>query len=213
MSSCDMNTITVIGSGLIGRSWAMVFVSGGYSVKIYDNQPGQAAKAIQEIRKQLEELEEAHMLRGELRANQQLALISSHDDLSQALQGAFFVQVTHSRLPSPAHDVPHILKHTFAPQVNPPYYVKLVELVPHPETAAAVMDTTHSLMTKVGQAPIRLKREIDGFALNRVQAAIIAESWRLVQVSVSLLSLSEPVNTLLTLGCKTKNTCPDCIYY
>lgn len=36
-----------------------------------------------------------------------------------------------------------------SPQVNPPYYVKLVELVPHPETAAAVMDTTHALMTKV----------------------------------------------------------------
>lgn len=37
-------------SGLIGRSWAMVFISGGYNVKIYDNQPGQAAKAITEIR-------------------------------------------------------------------------------------------------------------------------------------------------------------------
>lgn len=34
-------------------------------------------------------------------------------------------------------------------QVNPPYYVKLVELVPHPETAAAVVETTHELMTKV----------------------------------------------------------------
>lgn len=28
----------------------MVFVGGGYRVKIYDNQPGQAAKAITEIR-------------------------------------------------------------------------------------------------------------------------------------------------------------------
>lgn len=34
-------------------------------------------------------------------------------------------------------------------QVNPPYYVKLVELVPHPETAAVIMDTTRTLMTKV----------------------------------------------------------------
>lgn len=34
-------------------------------------------------------------------------------------------------------------------QVNPPYYVKLVELVPHLETAAVVMDTTRTLMTKV----------------------------------------------------------------
>lgn len=40
------------------------------------------------------ELEEAHMLRGELSAAQQLALLSSYDDLSQALDGAFFVQVT-----------------------------------------------------------------------------------------------------------------------
>ncbi|XP_034057349.1 lambda-crystallin homolog [Gymnodraco acuticeps] len=214
MSSSDMNTITVIGSGLIGRSWAMVFVSGGYNVKIYDNQPGQAAKAIQEIRKQLEELEEADMLRGELRANQQLALISSHDDLSQALQGAFFVQEcifeqldvkqslfqdierlvgediilsssTSCLVPSNVFSkVQNRTRCIVSHPVNPPYYVKLVELVPHPETAAAVMDTTHSLMTKVGQAPIRLKREIDGFALNRVQAAIIAESWRLVQDGV-----------------------------
>lgn len=34
----------------------------------------------------------------------------------------------------------------------------------------------------MGQAPVRLKKEIDGFALNRVQYAIIAESWRLVKV-------------------------------
>lgn len=46
------------------------------------------------FRKQLEELEEADMLRGQLKATQQLALLSSHDDLAQALEGAFFVQVT-----------------------------------------------------------------------------------------------------------------------
>lgn len=42
-------------------------------------------------------------------------------------------------------------------------------------------------MIQVGQAPVCLKKEIDGFALNRVQAAIIAESWRLVQVSVRVV--------------------------
>lgn len=45
------------------------------------------------VRRQLEELEEAHMLRGELTASQQLALLSSYDDMAQALEGAFFVQV------------------------------------------------------------------------------------------------------------------------
>uniref|UniRef100_A0A3Q4BV51 Uncharacterized protein n=1 Tax=Mola mola TaxID=94237 RepID=A0A3Q4BV51_MOLML len=211
LSSSDMDIITVVGSGLIGRSWAMVFVGGGYRVKIYDNQPGQAAKAITEIRKQLGELEEVRMLRGELNASQQLALLSSHDDLSQALEGAFFVQEcvfeqlevkqslfqdierlvgkdvilsssTSCLVPSSVFSKVHNRSRCLVSHpVNPPYYVKLVELVPHPETAAMVLDTTHALMTKVGQAPVYLKKEIDGFALNRVQAAIIAESWRLVQ--------------------------------
>ncbi|XP_045560853.1 lambda-crystallin homolog [Salmo salar] len=163
MSSSEAKTITVIGSGLIGRSWAMVFMSGGYRVKIYDNQ---AARAFQEVRsvlenkaKHLEELQEAHILSGQLSASEQLALLSSHD-LPQALAGTFFIQV------------------------NPPYYLRLVELVPHPETLPGVMDTTHALMTAVGQAPVRLKKEIDGFALNRVQYAIIAESWRLLENGV-----------------------------
>uniref|UniRef100_H3DE05 Crystallin, lambda 1 n=1 Tax=Tetraodon nigroviridis TaxID=99883 RepID=H3DE05_TETNG len=206
-----MATISVVGSGLIGRSWAMVFISGGYNVKIYDNQPGQAAKAITEIRKQLEELEEADMLRGELKAAQQCALLSSHDDLAQALEGAFFVQEcvfeqlevkqnvfrdiealvredvilsssTSCLVPSNIFSkVQNRSRCLVSHPVNPPYYVKLVELIPHPETAAVVMDTTRTLMTKVEQVPVCLRKEVDGFALNRIQAAITAESWRLVQ--------------------------------
>ncbi|KAM6934986.1 lambda-crystallin homolog [Xenentodon cancila] len=192
----------------------MVFASGGYSVKIYDNQPGMAAKAIAEIRKQLEELEEAGMLRGTLTAAQQCAQISTHENLSQALEGSFFVQEcvfeqleikqgifqdieghvgkdvilsssTSCLVPSSVFS--KVLDKTrclVSHPVNPPYYVKLVELVPHPETTEAVMNTTYALMNKVGQVPVRLKKEIDGFALNRVQAAIIAESWRLVQNGV-----------------------------
>lgn len=183
-------------------------------MKIYDNQAGLAAKAITEIKKQLGELEDAHMLRGELSAAEQIALMSSHDDLAQALEGAFFVQEsvfeqleakqgvfqavethvgddvilsssTSCLLPSNVFSqVQKRSRCIISHPVNPPYYVKLVELVPHPETASTVMDTSYALMTKVGQAPVRLKKEIDGFALNRVQYAIIAESWRLVQDGV-----------------------------
>uniref|UniRef100_A0A8C2CD16 Lambda-crystallin-like n=1 Tax=Cyprinus carpio TaxID=7962 RepID=A0A8C2CD16_CYPCA len=214
MTSLKGKIITVVGSGLIGRSWAMVFLSGGYKVKIYDNEPGQASGAITEIRKQIEELQRAKMLRGNLTAAQQLSLLSSHDDLQQALVGAFFVQecvfedleakhsvfhevenlVTESVILSsstsclmPSNMFSRVQNRTrciISHPVNPPYYVRLVELVPHPETLPAVMDVAYSLMTDVGQAPVRLSKEIDGFALNRVQYAIIAESWRLVQDGV-----------------------------
>ncbi|KAF4109004.1 lambda-crystallin homolog isoform X1 [Onychostoma macrolepis] len=214
MSSLKGKIVTVVGSGLIGRSWAMVFLSGGYMVKIYDNKPGQASGAITEIRKQLEELQQAKMLRGNLTAAEQLSLLSSHDDLQQALEGAFFVQecvfedleakqtvfhevenlVTESVILSsstsclmPSNVFSRVQNRTrciISHPVNPPYYVRLVELVPHPETLPAVMELAYSLMTDVGQAPVRLRKEIDGFALNRVQYAIIAESWRLVQDGV-----------------------------
>ncbi|XP_015234381.1 PREDICTED: lambda-crystallin homolog [Cyprinodon variegatus] len=154
------------------------------------------------------------MLRGQLTAAQQLALLSSYEDLAPALEGAFFVQEcvfeqlevkqgvfqeierfvgkevilsssTSCLVPSSVFSkVQERSRCLVSHPVNPPYYVRLVELVPHPEAKPAVMDAAHSLMTKVGQAPVLLKKEIDGFALNRVQAAIIAESWRLVQDGV-----------------------------
>ncbi|XP_051938325.1 lambda-crystallin homolog isoform X2 [Hippocampus zosterae] len=192
----------------------MVFTSGGYNVKLYDNQPGLALNALNVIKKEMLELQEAGMLRGQLSATQQLALLSSHEDLQQALQGAFFVQEcvfenlevkqklfgdverlvgqdvilsssTSCLVPSAVFSsVQNRSRCLVSHPVNPPYYVKLVELVPHPDTAAAVMDNAHMLMTEVGQVPVRLRKEIDGFALNRVQAAIIAESWRLIQDGV-----------------------------
>lgn len=67
-------------------------------------------------------------------------------------------------------------------KVNPPYYVPLVELVPHPETAPATVDRTYALMQKIGQSPVRVLKEVDGFVLNRLQYAVISEAWRLVQV-------------------------------
>lgn len=80
--------------------------------------------------------------------------------------------------------IPHMPEPSsqLSPKVNPPYYVPLVELVPHPETAPATVDRTYALMRRVGQSPVRLLREVDGFALNRLQYAVIAEAWRLVEV-------------------------------
>ena len=41
-----MEKIAIIGTGLIGRAWAMVFARAGHSVRIWDNQPDAAAKAL-----------------------------------------------------------------------------------------------------------------------------------------------------------------------
>lgn len=68
-------------------------------------------------------------------------------------------------------------------QTNPPFYAPLVELVPSPWVDSDVVPKTKSIMEKLGQVPVVLKKEIDGFVLNRIQYAIFKESWRLIKVT------------------------------
>uniref|UniRef100_A0A672UN43 L-gulonate 3-dehydrogenase n=1 Tax=Strigops habroptila TaxID=2489341 RepID=A0A672UN43_STRHB len=148
--------VAIVGSGLIGRSWAMVFAAGGFKVKLYDVAQQQLTSALESIRKQMKELEKSGFLKGALSVEQQLALISVCTDLKAAVEGATFIQV------------------------NPPYYVPLVEIVPHPETDPSTTERTYALMKKIGQSPVKLNKEIEGFVLNRLQYAVISEAWRLV---------------------------------
>lgn len=67
-------------------------------------------------------------------------------------------------------------------QVNPPYFIPLVEIVPGPWTAPDVIQKTQSIMRKVGQSPVTLKSEVPGFALNRIQYSIINECWNMFKV-------------------------------
>jgi L-gulonate 3-dehydrogenase len=68
--------------------------------------------------------------------------------------------------------------------VNPPYLVPLVEICPAPWTDAAVTERTRDLMIQAGQVPATVKKEVDGFALNRLQGALLAEAFRLLDDDV-----------------------------
>ena len=63
---------------------------------------------------------------------------------------------------------------------NPPYLIPVVELVPAPWTSRDTMARVRALMSEVGQEPIELTREIQGFVLNRLQGALLSEAWQLV---------------------------------
>ena len=46
MAQIKNEKIGIVGSGLIGKSWAMIFASEGFSVVLYDVEQSQVAKAI-----------------------------------------------------------------------------------------------------------------------------------------------------------------------
>lgn len=63
---------------------------------------------------------------------------------------------------------------------NPPHLMPLVEVVPHPKTDKASIDTAVEFYKSLNKKPIVIKREIPGFASNRLQAAICSEAYSLV---------------------------------
>ena len=64
--------------------------------------------------------------------------------------------------------------------INPPYLIPAAEVVPAPWTAPEVVERTRAFLVAAGQAPIVMKRELDGFIMNRMQGALLEEAFRLV---------------------------------
>ena len=64
--------------------------------------------------------------------------------------------------------------------VNPPHLVPVVELCGAPWTAPEVIARARTFYESVGQVPITVNREVEGFVLNRLQGALLAEAFRLV---------------------------------
>ena len=57
--------------------------------------------------------------------------------------------------------------------------------MPAPWTDIKVVDRTVALMKELGQSPVVIKKEVNGFLFNRLQYAVIMEAWRLVEVRES----------------------------
>ena len=65
---------------------------------------------------------------------------------------------------------------------NPPFHMPLVELVPSPWTDKDAVLKAETILEETGQVPVVLKKEIAGYANNRIQCAMFSEIWRLVKV-------------------------------
>jgi L-gulonate 3-dehydrogenase len=64
--------------------------------------------------------------------------------------------------------------------VNPPHLVPLVELCGAPWTAPEAIERTRAIYREIGQVPVTINKEINGFVLNRLQGALLAEAFRMV---------------------------------
>jgi L-gulonate 3-dehydrogenase len=204
-----MASVAIIGSGFIGRAWAISFARAGHEVRLWDAQEGASEAASAYIAAILPDLEANGLLDG-ASAAAVLERIGGRATIEEAVDGVVHVQENtpeklevkrevFARLDAAAppdavlaSSTSALLPSAFTGHVegrarclvvhpiNPPYLVPAAEVVPAPWTVPEVVEKTAAFLRAAGHAPLVMKRELDGFIMNRLQGALLEEAFRLV---------------------------------
>jgi L-gulonate 3-dehydrogenase len=204
-----MTKAAIIGSGFVGRAWAISFARARCEVALWDQDKDAPGKALAYIERLLPDLEANDLLNGAA-AGDVAARIQVAPTLESALGGAVhvqentpedvevkrkvFAQLDAAAPPDAvlASSTSAILPSAFTENlkgrarclvvhpINPPYLVPAAEVVPAPWTDPSVVERAADFLRAAGHAPIVMKREIDGFVMNRLQGALLEEAFRLV---------------------------------
>jgi L-gulonate 3-dehydrogenase len=199
-----MPKIAIIGAGLIGHAWAMVFARAGHPVALHDADPKALGASLAAIDASLADLARAGLI------DEPSATVRKRIDtaasVEEALRDAAYVQESTRETLEAKREIFSIMDGLAAPDcvlasststipasaftaalagrarclvvhpVNPPHLVPLVELSPAPWTSPETVERARALQTAVGQVPILVRKEIQGFILNRLQAALLNEA-------------------------------------
>jgi L-gulonate 3-dehydrogenase len=200
-------TVAIVGAGLIGRAWAAVFSRAGWQVKLADPSEAALAAAPGLIREELHMLASYGLVDDPNGAANRVSAVNS---LAEALEGVGFVQENGPETVEAKQAIfasldkiaaPHVIlssstsailpslfteglagRHRclVSHPVNPPHLIPIVELCGAPWTARETVEAAREVFKRIGQVPISVRREVDGFIVNRLQGALLAEAFRLV---------------------------------
>lgn len=212
-SDAPRPTIAVVGSGNIGLGFAIVFACSGSQVRLYDPEPSQRDLVPAMVGRILADLESFGLLEQGREAI--AARIAVFAELEAALEGCAYVQECAPErralkqslfatldgltpgdvvLASASSAMP---VSEFAAQLagrhrclvvhpgNPPFLLRVVEVVPAPFTESAVVRRARDLLESAGLATVLVRKEVKGFVFNRLQGAVLREAYCLVRDGVA----------------------------
>lgn len=225
MAENGSGAVALVGAGSMGLGWAIVLARAGHEVRVYDSAPEGLAQVKAGVAARLAALATHGLLEEPPEAL--LARISCVDDLAAAVADAIHVQenvperldlkielfgkldqlappdavLASSTSSLPASDfaahLPGRARCLVAHPANPPFLLPIVEIVPAPFTAPAVVERTRALMAQAGQEPVVLKREVNGFIYNRLQGAVLREAYWMLKEGVADV---RDIDTVMTSG-------------
>jgi 3-hydroxyacyl-CoA dehydrogenase len=198
--------VAIIGTGVIGPSWAALFLAKGLDVVATDIAPDAETSLRRFVKAAWPALERLGLSPG---ASQSRLTFTA--DLPTAVRGVDLVQengperidfkkklygqldellapeviiassssgLTMSEIQSgaPSHPERCVIGHPF----NPPHLVPLVEIVGGAKTSEATIQRAFDFYTGLGKQAVRLRKEVPGHVANRLQAALAREVYYLV---------------------------------
>jgi len=201
-----MKNIGVIGGGLIGASWAAIFSKSGFNVFVYDSFPTVFDTFNERVKLFLEELKS---IDPEINIEESLSRISINVSIEDLCKSVDYIQESAPEILSvkqelfakldmlapnhvvigssssamPISTITQNLKGQhrclIAHPANPPHLIPCVEICPGPNTSSLTIEKAKDIFDKSGASTVNIKKEIDGFILNRLQGALLNEALRL----------------------------------
>jgi carnitine 3-dehydrogenase len=212
-------TLAVVGAGSIGGSWVALALAHGLSVHAADPDPAAESRLRAAVADHLGDL-----ARDSSTSSAALDRLTVHTDPAAAaavadlvieagperleVKQALFAALDEAAAPdvvlassssgfgpsafqdSCRHPERVIVAHPF----NPPHLVPLVEVVPGRRTSEDTVDATMAAMAALGRSPVRVRAELPGHVVNRLQAALWREAYDLVgRGAISVADLDRAV--------------------
>ena len=201
--------IAIVGTGVIGASWAAQYLARGFDVVATDPAPNAEAN----LRKYVDDAWKVLTNIG-LSAGASRDRLSFTTDMKEALSGADFVQENGPERPdfkmklfadmdeaTPPDSIIASSSSGITPSVmqtkcarpervlvghpfNPPHVIPLVEVVGGGKTALDAIQRAMQFYASIGKKPVYLRKELPGHVANRLQAALYREVMYLIQQDV-----------------------------
>ena len=205
----EIRNIVIVGTGVIGASWAAYYLSRGFNVTATDPAPNAEAGLRKYIDEAWKTLSKSGLSDGASRDR-----LTFEPNMALALAKADFVQENAPERPdfkaklfaemddaTPPNSIlassssgitmdviqskckrpeRSVIGHPF----NPPHVIPLVEVVGGAKTSPQTIEKAMAFYSSIGKKPIRLFKALPGHVANRLQAAIYKEVLYLIQQGV-----------------------------
>ncbi len=226
MKATDIKKVAVIGSSVIGSSFATNFAMKGYPVSVLDVDENALKTAEDFVTKNLQYLREKDILT-EADVRKALDQIIYTTSYEEALDGVQFIQecgpekyeikkaiLTEAEKHISADvvyasstsgllmsEIAKVAQHPErclgAHPYNPPHLIPLVELTKAEETSEEALTCAYDFYKLIGKEPIILNKEVVGFISNRLQMGLYREIMHLVMNGICSV---EDVDKALVFG-------------